>query len=84
MIPPEPRPAAAPVVRPRARPVVLGQVVEPQSAEAVEPRLDELATFFPGLLFGWLRARRDGIGAAVVLHALSNLFAETLVRGWLM
>lgn len=51
---------------------------------AVEPRLDELATFFPGLLFGWLRARRDGIGAAVVLHALSNLFAETLVRGWLM
>lgn len=51
---------------------------------AAEPRLDELATFFPGLLFGWVRARRDGIGAALVLHALSNLLAEILVRGWLL
>lgn len=50
---------------------------------ASEPRLDELATFFPGLLFGWLRARRGGIGAALAFHALSNLIAELLVRGWL-
>jgi membrane protease YdiL (CAAX protease family) len=50
---------------------------------AAEPRLDELATFFPGLLFGWLRARRDGIGASVALHALSNVLADFLVRGWL-
>jgi len=41
-----------------------------------------LATFFPGLLFGWLRTRRGGIGAAVFLHALSNLCAELLHRGW--
>lgn len=50
---------------------------------ASEPRLDELATFFPGLLFGWLRAKRGGIGAALSFHALSNLIAELLVRGWL-
>jgi membrane protease YdiL (CAAX protease family) len=37
-----------------------------------------LATFFPGLLFGWLRARTDDVAAAVVLHALSNLFIATL------
>ncbi|MCC6875407.1 MAG: CPBP family intramembrane metalloprotease, partial [Sandaracinaceae bacterium] len=38
---------------------------------------------FPGLLFGWMRARRGGIGAALVLHALSNVLADVLERGWL-
>lgn len=37
-----------------------------------------LATFFPGLLFGWLRERTGGVAAPVVLHALSNLFIATL------
>ncbi len=37
-----------------------------------------LGTFFPGLLFGWLRARTGGVAAPVVLHALSNLFIATL------
>jgi membrane protease YdiL (CAAX protease family) len=32
-----------------------------------------LATFFPGLLFGWLRARTGGVAAPAVAHALSNL-----------
>ncbi len=50
---------------------------------AAEPRLDKLATFFPGLLFGWLRAWRGGIGAALVLHALSNVLADILVRSWM-
>jgi membrane protease YdiL (CAAX protease family) len=50
---------------------------------ATEPSLDKLAVFFPGLLFGWMRARRGGIGAAIVFHALSNVLAEILVRGWL-
>lgn len=50
---------------------------------AADPHVNELATFFPGLLFGWMRARRGGIGAAIVLHAASNVFAEILVRGWL-
>jgi membrane protease YdiL (CAAX protease family) len=43
-----------------------------------------MAVFFPGLLFGWLRAWRGGIGAAIVLHAMSNLLSETLSRGWMV
>lgn len=42
-----------------------------------------LAVFFPALVFGWLRARRGGIGAAVWFHALCNLLAEILTRGYL-
>ena len=37
-----------------------------------------LATFFPGLLFGWVRARTGSIVAPVVVHALSNVFIRTL------
>jgi membrane protease YdiL (CAAX protease family) len=50
---------------------------------AADPHPQELATFFPGLLFGWLRARRGGIGASIVLHAVSNVLSDILVRGWL-
>jgi membrane protease YdiL (CAAX protease family) len=49
----------------------------------VEPHPARLAVFFPGLLFGWLRAWRGGIGAATALHALSNLYSEILARSWL-
>jgi membrane protease YdiL (CAAX protease family) len=42
-----------------------------------------LAVFFPGLLFGFLRARRGGIGAAVWFHAFCNLLADVLTRGYL-
>jgi uncharacterized protein len=42
-----------------------------------------LAVFFPALLFGWLRAWRGGIGAAIVLHALSNVYIDVLVQSWL-
>ncbi len=37
-----------------------------------------LGTFFPGLLFGWLRARTGDLAAPIVVHALSNLFIATL------
>ena len=37
-----------------------------------------LATFFPGLWFGWLRERTGGVAAPVLAHALSNLFLQTL------
>ncbi len=50
---------------------------------ATEPSVEKLAVFFPGLLFGWLRARRGGIGAAIVFHAASNILAEILITGWL-
>lgn len=42
-----------------------------------------LTVFFPGLVFGFLRANRGGIGAAVVFHALSNLLGHVLFEGWL-
>ena len=41
-----------------------------------------LAVFFPALLFGLLRAWRGGIGAAMLLHALSNVLAELLEKGF--
>ncbi|MDH5674919.1 MAG: MrtC family glutamic-type intramembrane protease [Myxococcales bacterium] len=50
---------------------------------AVDLHPARLAVFFPALLFGWLRARRGGIGAALVLHALSNGLAELLAHSWL-
>jgi len=37
-----------------------------------------LATFFPGLLFGWTRERTRDLAAPVVVHALANLFIATL------
>jgi uncharacterized protein len=40
----------------------------------VEPTVPRAVVFFPGLLFGVVRAWRGGIGAAVYLHAISNLF----------
>lgn len=44
----------------------------------VEPTLPRAVVFFPGLLFGLLRVWRGGVGAAVVLHAASNLFERWL------
>jgi membrane protease YdiL (CAAX protease family) len=37
-----------------------------------------LGTFFPGLLFGWLRARTGDLAAPVLVHALSNFFIAVL------
>ncbi len=42
----------------------------------------KLAVFFPALLFGLMRAWRGGIGAAMLLHALSNLLAAVLEASW--
>ena len=48
-----------------------------------EPHPARLAVFFPALLFGWVREWRGGIGAALALHAMSNLYSEILTRSWL-
>jgi hypothetical protein len=47
-----------------------------------EPHPARLAVFFPALLFGWLRARTGGVGAPALLHAVCNLFASALARGF--
>jgi membrane protease YdiL (CAAX protease family) len=49
----------------------------------VDPHPARLAVFFPALLFGWTRGWRRGIGAALALHAMSNLYSEILTRSWL-
>ena len=41
-------------------------------------RLTRLATFFPGLVFGWLRARRNSLVAPIGYHAFCNLLADVL------
>ena len=43
------------------------------------PGFHRLLVFFPALLFGYLRARTGNIGAAVVIHATSNLLLAILV-----
>ena len=49
---------------------------------ATETHPNRLAVFFPSLLFGWLRTRRQGIGCAAVFHALCNLFASYLAESY--
>lgn len=41
-----------------------------------------LAVFFPSLVFGLLRARSGGIGAAVLFHALCNLYSGYLLESY--
>ena len=44
------------------------------------PGFHRLLVFFPALLFGWLRARSQHIGAAVLIHALCNLLLAIVSR----
>ena len=48
----------------------------------VEPRPDKLGTFFPGLIFGWMRARTGSVGGAVIFHAGCNIWAQILRYGY--
>lgn len=43
-----------------------------------DPR--RLATFFPGLLFGWMRSATGNIAAGTFVHAACNLYIEALHR----
>jgi len=45
-----------------------------------DPR--RLATFFPGLLFGWLRSATGSIAAAVVVHAGANILIDLLQKAF--
>jgi membrane protease YdiL (CAAX protease family) len=37
-----------------------------------------LAVFFPGLVFGWMRARTTALAAGALFHALCNLYSDIL------
>jgi uncharacterized protein len=41
-----------------------------------DPR--RLAVFFPGMVFGWMRARSGSVAAGVLYHALCNLLSDVL------
>ncbi len=49
---------------------------------ATIPSPARLAVFFPSLLFGALRKREGGIGAAVLLHAMCNLLSAAVAAGF--
>lgn len=45
-------------------------------------RPDRLATFFPALVFGWLKERRGSLVGPVLFHASSNVFSDILTAGY--
>jgi uncharacterized protein len=49
---------------------------------ATIPDIGRLAVFFPSLVFGWLRARTKDVTAGIFFHALCNIYAEALARGF--
>ena len=49
--------------------------------KAGDPRA--LATFFPGLLFGWMRSATGSIASSVAAHAASNIWVHVLDRTFL-
>jgi hypothetical protein len=61
-----------------ARVLVVSSALFALTHVVVEPTLPRAVVFFPGLLFGLLRVWRGGVGAAVALHAASNLFERWL------
>jgi membrane protease YdiL (CAAX protease family) len=47
---------------------------------AADPDPRRLATFFPGLLFGWMRSATGSIAAGAAVHAAANLYVVILQR----
>lgn len=62
--------------------VLLGSVVFALGHFATHAHPARLAVFFPSLVFGWLRARTGGVGAAIFFHAACNLFSAYLTEGY--
>ena len=62
--------------------ILLGSAVFALGHFATTGHVARLSVFFPSLVFGWLRARTGGIGAAVAFHAACNLFSAYLTRGY--
>lgn len=63
-------------------PIVVSSVVFAIGHLATSPHPSRLAVFFPSLLFGIVRRKSGGIGAAVFLHAECNLFSQFLGQGY--
>ncbi|MFO0749496.1 MAG: MrtP family glutamic-type intramembrane protease [Myxococcota bacterium] len=44
------------------------------------PGAHRLLVFFPALLFGWLRQKQGALGAAILVHAMSNVLLAVVSR----
>jgi membrane protease YdiL (CAAX protease family) len=62
--------------------ILLGSAVFALGHLATTGQPARLSVFFPSLVFGWLRARTGGIGAAVVFHAACNIFSAFLTDAY--
>ncbi len=47
----------------------------------ITPHPARLATFFPGLLFGWLRERTGGVIAPMLFHCMCNVTVSSFLPG---
>jgi membrane protease YdiL (CAAX protease family) len=57
---------------------MLAQTALFAAGHLLTPALYRLATFFPGLLFGWLAAKSGRVVAPTIVHAASNILIATL------
>jgi len=62
--------------------VLLGSLIFALGHFATHAHPARLAVFFPSLVFGWLRARSQGVGASIFFHAACNLFSAYLTEGY--
>jgi uncharacterized protein len=62
--------------------ILLGSAVFALGHLATTGHPARLSVFFPSLVFGWLRARTGGIGAAVAFHAGCNIFSAFLTDAY--
>ncbi len=62
--------------------LVLGSAIFALGHVATTGHLARLSVFFPSLVFGWLRARTGGIGAAVAFHAACNILSAYLTEAY--
>jgi membrane protease YdiL (CAAX protease family) len=57
-----------------AVPILITSALFALTHVTVEPTVARAVVFFPAILFGVVRVWRGGIGAAIFLHAIANLF----------
>ena len=66
----------------RSRPVLMSSAVFAVAHFAGEYRPDRLATFFPALVFAFLRIRTGRLTAPITYHALCNLMSELVFASY--
>lgn len=62
--------------------ILLGSLIFALGHVATTGSPARLSVFFPSLVFGWLRAKTGGIGAAVSFHAACNIFSAFLTDAY--